>query len=83
MVRTDPDREGKVQRGRVKDKLSKVLVVGTVQDAVPWKRSDIVFNRSGMILVRVSEVAMHLVNTWTMSSSGAQRCGERDWQRRQ
>ena len=38
MVRTDPDREGKVQRGRVKDKLSKVLVVGTVQDAVPWKK---------------------------------------------
>ena len=37
MVRADPDREGKVQRGRIKNKLSKVQMVGTVKDVVSWE----------------------------------------------
>ena len=39
MVREDPDRERKVQRGRVKNKLSEVLVAVTVQDDVSWKKA--------------------------------------------
>ena len=39
MVRADPNRERKVQRGRVKNKLSEVLVAGTVQDVVSWKKT--------------------------------------------
>ena len=79
MGRADPDGEGKVQRGRVKYKLRKVLVIGTVYRMLfLGKCIAMVFNRSGIILFLVSEVALHLVSTWTVFSSRAGYCGERD-----